>query len=278
METLSTADPASANFGLSAYPDSGYFVLDQECGRLIADFGAPGSSKDPGHLHAGIFSYEVSTRQGRLIVDRGTATYAEGSERASLRGSAAHNTVRVDGLDQFEVWKSFRLGRRAAAHDIMYHRETGMETDSAYVSGWHDGYRRLGIRHRRTIFNLRIGGWLIQDDVVGHGWHSIESYLHLDPRIAPRLASDAIVLEPAGWSIVLVAMPEVLIQCDLYSPRLGQRLPAATIVARSRTYLPLRWLYWIAPFPPESLGWESPSEGLLALSAADRHLSLTLSS
>ena len=113
---IPTTEPAGERFALSAYPDSGYFVLDQPLGRLIADFGAPGLSENPGHQHAGIFSYEVSTAAGRLIVDRGTSTYAEGPEREALRGTGAHNTVRIDGTDQFELWKSFRVGRRASVH------------------------------------------------------------------------------------------------------------------------------------------------------------------
>lgn len=254
METLPSSESGPDGFGLKAYPDSGYYILEQDAGRgrLIADFGAPGESENPGHQHAGIFSFEVSTPDSRLIVDRGTSTYDGGAERDSLRSTAAHNTVRIDDTDQFEIWKSFRIGRRAAVHDLV----CGDTEGTSYVSAWHDGYRHLGIRHRRTIFNIRGGGWLVQDVLTGEGRHSVESYLHLDPSIAPRKQGNAIALEPGGWSIGLVEMPDVLIQTDLYSSRLGERLSAFTVVGQDRGKLPLRWLYWIAPFKPADIGWE----------------------
>jgi uncharacterized heparinase superfamily protein len=261
-------------FGLKSYPDSGYYILEQAAGRgrLIADFGAPGESENPGHQHAGIFSFEVSTPAGRLIVDRGTSSYAQGPERDSLRGTAAHNTLRVDETDQFEVWKSFRVGRRAAVHDVTRGDiATGDAGAYSYVSAWHDGYRHLGIRHRRTIFNIRAGGWLIVDDLMGEGRRSVESYMHLDPRIRPRIEpskqGSAIALQPDDWSIGLIEMPPALIQADLYSPRLGERLCAATVVGRAWAELPLRWIYWIAPFKPPALGWERTAGAQLILSS-----------
>lgn len=277
METPSSPESARDGFGLRAYPDSGYYILEQDAGRgrLIADFGAPGVSENPGHQHAGILSFEVSTPHGRLIVDRGTSTYAEGTERDSLRGTAAHNTVRVDETDQFEVWKSFRVGRRAAVHDVSWGDTAAGDTavgdteGHSYVSGWHDGYRHLGIRHRRTILNIRGGGWLIVDDLLGRGRRSIESYVHLDPRIRPRIElrkpGSTVALQPDDWTIGLIQMPEVLIQTDLYSRRLGERLSAASVVGRAWAELPLRWIYWIAPFKAEMIGWERPDSAKLRL-------------
>ncbi len=71
--------PSRSVFKLLEYPSSGYYILDQPAGRLIADYGAPGSSCNPGHQHAGIFSYEISCMQGRVIVDTGTGSYEAGA-------------------------------------------------------------------------------------------------------------------------------------------------------------------------------------------------------
>ena len=97
--------PSRPVFTLLEYPSSGYYILDQPAGRLIADYGAPGSSYNPGHQHAGIFSYEISCMQGRVIVDTGTGSYEAGAERDHLRGTAAHNTIRIDETNQFVVWE-----------------------------------------------------------------------------------------------------------------------------------------------------------------------------
>ena len=45
--------------------------------------------------------------------DSGTSTYERDSERLRQRGTAAHNTVQLGGVDSSEVWSGFRVGRRA---------------------------------------------------------------------------------------------------------------------------------------------------------------------
>jgi hypothetical protein len=205
----------------------------------------------------------VSTPEGRLVVDGGTSTYAEGSERDAVRGTGAHNTIRVDGADQFEVWKSFRVGRRADVYDVTTHSET----DYGYVTGRHDGYRSLGIDHRRTIFNLQIGGWLVVDSLAGTGWHAVDSLLHLAPDVRPKISGSIAELQPTEWCVALIAMPAVSVLADLYSPRLGVRLASTTLAGRGYAELPLNWVYWIAPCPSTALDWDDAGDGLLCLSA-----------
>jgi hypothetical protein len=40
---------------------------------------------------------------------------------------------------------------------------------SRQLSAWHDGYRRLGVSHRRTVTALASGGWRIDDDLLPTG-------------------------------------------------------------------------------------------------------------
>ena len=136
-----TGNRRARPFDLLQYPASGYYILDQPAGRLIADYGAPGSSYNPGHQHAGIFGYEISADQGRVIVDTGASSYEAGAERDSLRGTAAHNTIRVDETNQFRVWGAFRAGRRAFVHDVQARSGRGWHS----MTGRHDGYRHVGV-------------------------------------------------------------------------------------------------------------------------------------
>lgn len=179
-----------------------------------------------------------------------------------MRGTGAHNTIRINGADQFDVWKSFRVGRRADVHEVKTHSEA----DYGYVTGWHDGYRSLGIQHRRTIFNLRIGGWLVVDSLAGTGWHAVDSLLHLAPEVQPKISGNVAELQPTEWCVGLIAMPEVIVLSDLYSPRLGVRLASTTLAGQSYAALPLNWVYWIAPHPGSSLDWHGSGDGLLCLS------------
>ena len=47
-----------------------------------------------------------------ILTDTGVSQYEEGEQRQYERGTSAHNTVVLDGLEQAEIWKSFRVGRR----------------------------------------------------------------------------------------------------------------------------------------------------------------------
>mgnify|MGYP001118904895 CR=1 FL=1 len=48
-----------------------------------------------------------------FLTDTGVYHYRESAERRYSRSTEAHNTIEIDGAEQSEVWKSFRVGRRA---------------------------------------------------------------------------------------------------------------------------------------------------------------------
>lgn len=230
--------------GPASFPDSGYYLLDTAAGRLIADYGAPADCYNPGHQHAGIFSFEVSSGPQRIAVDSGTSTYEPGPERDRLRSTAAHNTVRVDGQDQFQLWDAFRVGRRAWVSAVDERHASGFSS----ISAAHDGYRRLGVEHRRTIVSIADAGWLIVDDLSGRGSHGLESFLHLAPGITPQLHPERICLMPLGWVVQpfgCAGAPEVF--CDRIAPAIGVNLPAQTLVLRGPATLPARFGYFLGP-------------------------------
>lgn len=208
----------------SAFPASGYFVFNSQDARLIADFGAPGSSENPGHQHAGIFSFELSIGGQRVIVDTGTPTYDPGSDRDRIRSSSAHNTLTVDGCDQFDVWKTFRVGKRAWVSELKY--------SSTWVEAIHDGYRHIGLVHRRRIETLITGGWQIDDWIESTGrrtTHAAAIRFHLHPSIDPRLQSQLIALAPTGWELrVLKGAPPALATAT-YSEAIGKSTPTQVI-------------------------------------------------
>ncbi|EQD67636.1 Heparinase II/III family protein, partial [mine drainage metagenome] len=102
----------------------------------------------PGHAHADTLSFELSLHGQRTLVNGGTATYEPGPERLRQRGTAAHNTVTVDGQDSSEVWSSFRVARRARPLDVAWGVDA---TGALWLAAAHDGYRRLPghVTHRR---------------------------------------------------------------------------------------------------------------------------------
>lgn len=155
--------------------ESGYIRLENYNTVVLFDAAPIGPDYQPGHAHADTLSFEVSHRGRRVLVNSGTSTYEPGPERAKQRGTAAHNTVVVDGADQSEVWAAFRVARRARPFDV--------QTDHAtFVEAAHDGYQRLekSVIHRRRV-EFADGGLLISDTLQGRGVHDVGIYFHIHP-------------------------------------------------------------------------------------------------
>jgi len=66
---------------------------------VLLDVARVGPDYLPGHAHADSLSFELSVFGRRLLVNGGTSCYGMSAERLRQRGTAAHNTVVVDGLD-----------------------------------------------------------------------------------------------------------------------------------------------------------------------------------
>lgn len=120
---------------LEYFKSSGYARLSRESAILLADVGAIGPDYLPGHAHADSLSFEFSLRGQRIFVNSGTSVYGISEERLRQRGTAAHNTVVIEGFDSSEVWSGFRVGRRA--------RTQVLKLDDASLTACHDGYRFL---------------------------------------------------------------------------------------------------------------------------------------
>jgi hypothetical protein len=134
-----------------------------------------------GHAHADLLSFDASFGSARVVTDTGTLLYDPGPERQRIRGTAAHNTLRLDGEEQIEAWGSFRVGRRGRAR-VAARGRTGTWQ---WVSASHDAYETLPGRpiHHRLVA-VGEAGILVLDAVVGAGQHAIESHMHEHPNSA----------------------------------------------------------------------------------------------
>jgi uncharacterized heparinase superfamily protein len=159
---------------------SGYARLENARAAVICDVAAIGPDYLPGHAHADTLSFELSIDGVRTLVNGGTSTYERGPDRERQRGTAAHNTVVVDGQDSSEVWDSFRVARRARPIDVTWGRDAG----ACWLRGAHDGYRRLPgrVTHARE-WRLESAELRIRDRVEGP-FTSAVTMLHLHPTVA----------------------------------------------------------------------------------------------
>ena len=163
---------------LTHLADSGYIRVDRDAAVVFLDVGPLGPDYLPGHGHADTLSFEMSLFGQRLFVNSGTSCYGTSAERQRQRGTAAHNTLIVNGQNSSEVWGGFRVARRA--------RPLGLEVlqnGEISVRCAHDGYRRLSGKpqhSRRWAFCDRS---LVVEDEVGGRFRRAEARFHLHPSI-----------------------------------------------------------------------------------------------
>jgi hypothetical protein len=184
-----------------ALAPSGYYLL--QAGRrastdrlsVLFDCGELGYGAIAAHGHADALSFTVRAFGEDLLVDPGTYDYFTYPEwRRYFRGTAAHNTVLVDGLDQSTMLGLFLWGQRAHARCLEWQSESGRVT----VVGEHDGYSRLAdpVRHRRTLeLDAAARVLTITDELHASSRHDIALHFHLAAqcRIEPD-ASGAFVI------------------------------------------------------------------------------------
>jgi uncharacterized heparinase superfamily protein len=166
---------------------SGYGVLKwPEDHRLLVDLAMVGPDYQSGHAHADTLSCELSLYGHRVLVNPGISQYGEGSERHQQRGTAAHNTVEIDGENSSEVWAGFRMARRARPFDVSLCYRQG----SVLVSGSHDGYRRLAgkVTHNRSW--RASDGRLEVTDVLTGSFREALAHWHFHPDVTVRRAGD----------------------------------------------------------------------------------------
>jgi uncharacterized heparinase superfamily protein len=223
-------------------PDSGYYGYRHGNDSLLIDAGHIGPNYQPGHAHCDTLSYEYCINGRRLIVDSGVYGYEDDAARNELRGTAAHNTLMVDGEEQSEIWSTFRVARRARPHHVELSQ---IDANRIIFSGSHDGYRRLPARitHTRSIEARIAQGLSVSDSLTGSGSCQAESYIHFHPD------AELIGCGPHEWAVifngeeqaVLTVSEDCSVRLDraAYCPRFGVRLAGPVLVLSGEGPLPL---------------------------------------
>nr|WP_242469293.1 alginate lyase family protein [Rhabdochromatium marinum] len=180
------------------FPEGGYLVLgkdfetDREV-RSVIDCGPLGYLSIAAHGHADALAFTFSLGGREFLVDPGTYAYhTKPVWRNYFRSTAAHNTVRVDGLDQSVIGGNFMWLRKAKASRVEW---VPGETLDRFV-GMHDGYRRLKdpVTHSREFqFDKVTDQLIVTDRLECRGAHEIERFFHF--------AEDCVVEECDGGVI-----------------------------------------------------------------------------
>ncbi len=225
---LGLARPAAPIDGITHLRDSGYLRVQQADLVAFVDAGPIGPDYLPGHAHADTLSFELSVGEQRIVVDSGTSCYGEGPERLRQRGTAAHNTVEVDGRDSSEVWAGFRVARRARVTALEVAERPGLWT----IRASHDGYRRLPGRVLHTRCWQFAPRAMRVDDTLTGAYSSARARLHLHPavRVQRECASRAsLVVGERAAADIEVTHGTMSIVGGSYHPRFGVSEPGSVV-------------------------------------------------
>jgi uncharacterized heparinase superfamily protein len=225
---------------------SGYVRARSAAAYLICDCAAVGAGYQPGHAHADSLSFELSLGNQRVLVNSGTSQYGADAERQRQRGTAAHNTIVVNGQDSSEVWAGFRVARRARVKL----RSVTTTPSAVIIEASHDGYRRLpGKNSHRRRWILDECSLRIEDEISGV-FETAAAYFHIHPDVDARLhGATEVCLTCAGqnWRMVFEGASSIELRSGTWHPRFGVSLPNRCIVATLAGVTLVTSLIWAPP-------------------------------
>ena len=190
------------------FPEGGYYILGCEFEtpreiRLIADAGPLGYREIAAHGHADALSFTLSVAGHEFFVDPGTFAYhTEAQWRHYFRGTAAHNTLRIDGMDQSEPGGNFMWLRKARAECSRWSSDAGSDV----FEGWHDGYLGLAdpVTHRRRIVLDKAAREVaIEDTLQMEGEHAVELFFHCHEDCSVERVEGGVVLRRGAQAVTL---------------------------------------------------------------------------
>ncbi|MFY9561003.1 MAG: alginate lyase family protein [Terriglobales bacterium] len=244
----------------AAFPDGGFYVLADSqpyAQQMVVDAGPQGVGRC-GHGHSDALSVRLTMDGQRWLVDAGSGVYisADPSDRNAFRGTGAHNTMRVDGVDQAVPADPFSW--TAIPTTRVENWSTGKTF--SYFAGSHDGYVRLPdpVTHCRYVAKINGGPCLVRDVALGREAHDLEVRWHFAPDFDLRETENGMLAAArrsgadSGQPSLRLILPEgtswqMEMTRGLISPAYGKFQPAPLLRAHARVALPAEIATLLAP-------------------------------
>jgi Heparinase II/III-like protein/Heparinase II/III N-terminus len=219
----------------ASFPAGGYFVQRSGWGEgatpyenerfLIFDCGPLG---DGGHGHYDLLSVEIAAGGRPQVVDPGRCTYSEEPPnlRRWFKGTAAHNTVSVDGLDQ----TPYRRGRPdgPVAEGRLLERVTAPGLDVLAGEARSPAYEAV---HTRVVAFVADSFWILEDRLSGERPHRYDLRFHLGPEALGRTRIEPRGVRAPGLGLVFAPGPSIRLEPGWVAPSYGTRLEAPVVGA-----------------------------------------------
>ena len=184
FEILRFSKSLGLNSMSTSLTDSGFRKFKVNDLLMITNTGGIISNYQPGHSHANTFSFLLFDKTKPIIVDPGISTYENNRLRHQQRSTANHNTININGVNNNEVWSSFRVGRRAKVKIIQEHTD--------YLKALHNGYSHFNVLHSRS-WKVEKKSIRILDELIGKSAIA-EFNIHLHPEVKVQKISNYKVL------------------------------------------------------------------------------------
>src|ERR1051326_7858518 len=218
------------------FPDAGYHIQRSGWGQgnipfehegfLIFDCGPLG---DGGHGHYDILNVEIAARGKSLIIDPGRYTYSEHPPnfRHWFKGTAAHNTVCIDGLDQVP----YRRGnpkKKPLPQARLLERWSAPGFDLICGTAQSHCYEAI---HTRRIFYIADEYWIICDSLAGEQPHRFDLRFHLAPEAWERVYIVGNTVCAPDLTLVFSQGSSLQIEPGWFAPLYGVKQEAPVVSA-----------------------------------------------
>jgi len=246
-----SSPPSNRTARSLAFADGGLYLLaaSQPFAQVMAVDAGPQGVGRSGHGHADALSLRLTMDGQRWLVDSGSGVYISKDleTRNTFRGTSAHNTMQVDGIDQAVPDEPFSWTNLPTTLV-----ETWIAGKSfTYFVGSHNGYERLAdpVVHRRYVLSIADDLWLVRDVAIGKAKHELEVRWHFAPDLEVHAAapgrievSRAGIAANPGLSLLLpqATVWQTVLEAGktLISPAYGMFQPAPLVRNSARVLLP----------------------------------------
>ena len=233
--------PARRGHDAITLPQSGYtrLRLRSEAGNyLLIDHGPLGMAPGYGHGHADALSLIAVINDQMVLIDPGTYGYGLGEEwRRFFRGTAAHNTVSLNGRDQAIQESRFQWKNPGTSELISVDKDAG---GSTRLLARFAGNAPAGWVHWRGIYCIRETGFVVWDHVVSPGGQTIEARWHTgcSVQLGEKPGRHSILVEGTATVSVEITGGDSAVLCGADKPiagwaahQYGALAPISTICA-----------------------------------------------
>jgi len=218
-----------------SFPDAGYYIQRSGWGNgktpfaqegfLIFDCGPLG---DGGHGHYDMLNVEIAAGGKPLLIDPGRYTYSEHPPnfRRWFKGTAAHNTVCVDGQDQV----AYRRGKPKKPLPVARLIERWSAPGFDFLCGTvHSPCYE--VVHTRRIFCIADEYWIICDSLSGERPHRFDLRFHLSPEAWEHVDVAGNAVHAPGLTLMFSHGSTVQTEPGWFAPLYGVKQSAPVVSA-----------------------------------------------